>query len=240
MAGNKVYQEIYKDHDILVVNKAPGIPVIPGRNLKIKSLVEHLKVDYNQDIFVNHRIDRFTSGIVLFALSKDAHKFINEQFLNNKVNKYYQCISVGKLKQGKHLIDKPIFIDPRVQKVSIKPKGKKSVSIYEGLESAGQFHKIEVKIETGRTHQVRIHLASEKLPILGDQMYNKRPDYFLKDIKKKFSENKNREERPIIGRQALHAYSLEILHPTSGKSKKFIAEWPKDMRACWNMLTKYS
>jgi RluA family pseudouridine synthase len=240
MAGNKNYSTIFKDEDILVVNKQPGIPVIPGRNLKIKSLVESLKSEFNRDIFVNHRIDRFTSGIVLFALNKEAHASINEKFANNDVNKIYQCIAVGKLAEGEHVIDKPIFIDSRYQKVSIKPKGKISKSIYKGLKSAGNFHKVEVKIETGRTHQVRVHMSSENLPILGDELYNKKPFYYLKDIKKKYSENKNKESRPLISRQALHAFSLGISHPISGEEMQFNAEWPKDMKACWNMLQKYA
>lgn len=240
MAGNKLFTEIYKDEDILVVNKTAGIPVIPGRNLKISSLIELLKKEYKQEIFINHRIDRFTSGIVLFALHSEAHVAINEMFKNNEVDKIYQCIAVGKLEEGEHIVDKPIFIDSRSQKVSIKPKGKKSKSIYKGIESAGIFHKLEVKIETGRTHQVRVHMESERLPILGDALYNKKPFYYLKDIKKKFSESKHKESRPLISRQALHAYHLTITHPSSGKQISFTADWPKDMRACWNLLQKYA
>lgn len=239
MAGNKYFSEIYKDEDILVVNKAPGIPVIPGRNLKVRSLVELLKSTYKQEIFVNHRIDRFTSGIVLFALNKEAHSAINTQFQNNEVKKVYQCICVGKANTEETLIDRPIFIDSRSQKVSIQPKGKKSISYYQALESAQNFHKVQVRIETGRTHQVRVHMASEKLPIIGDELYNKKPFYFLKDIKKKYSESKNKESRPLISRQALHAYELSFEHPTKKEVMHFSAEWPKDMKACWKVLQKY-
>ncbi len=239
MAGNKNFVEIYKDEDILVVNKAPGVPVIPGRNLKVKSLQEHLQQVYKQDIFVNHRIDRNTSGIVLFALNKEAHAYINNLFLKNKIDKIYQCICVGNLKEGQHTINKPIFIDSRSNKVSIKPNGKESISHYKGLSSKGNFHKVQVKIETGRTHQVRVHMASERLPILGDNLYNKKPFYFLKDLKKKFSVSKDKESRPIIGRQALHAYSLTLNHPVTNEDISFTAEWPKDMRAAWKILEKY-
>lgn len=240
MAGNKNYIELYKDDHILVVNKLAGIPVIPGRNLQLKSLVDLLKEKHQQDIFVNHRIDRFTSGIVIFALNKESHANINEQFLNNEVDKLYHCISAGNIKEGEHVIDKAIYINARSPKVSLHPKGKKSISIYKGIESKGNFHKIEVKIETGRTHQVRVHMNSERLPILGDTLYNKNPFYYLKDLKKKkFSQNKNKEERPIIGRQALHAYSLRLKHPKTNKELVFSAEWPKDMRAAWNILKKY-
>ncbi len=240
MAGNKAFTEIYKDDDIIVINKAPGYPVIPGRNLKLSSIVELLKAKYGENVFVNHRIDRNTSGIVLFAFNRESHAYINDLFLNNKVDKLYHCISAGKLKEGTHVIDKAIYINSRYNKVSIKPKGKKSVSIYKGIESKGEFHKIEVKIETGRTHQVRVHLASERLPILGDDLYNKKPFYYLKDLKKKFSTSKNKETRPIIGRQALHAYSLTVTHPKTQEEIIFTAEWPKDMKAAWNILYKYA
>ena len=178
--------------------------------------------------------------IKTFALNKESHATINEMFQNNEVDKIYHCISAGNIKEGVHTIDKAIYINSRSPKVSLHPKGKKSISIYRGLESKGNFHKIEVKIETGRTHQVRVHMSSERLAILGDKLYNKNPFYYLKDLKKKkFSQSKNKEERPIIGRQALHAYSLQLKHPKTNKVLEFIAEWPKDMRAAWNVLKKY-
>ncbi len=239
MAASKYYSEIFKDDHLLVVNKQPGVPVIPGRNLKCAALRDILKQRYKQEIFVNHRIDRFTSGIVVFALDSATHSSLNEAFKLNKVQKSYQCISAGTLKDGSHVVDAPIFIDSRSPKVRIDPKGKNSLSRYKGIESVKNFHKLEIQIETGRTHQVRVHLAHEKLPILGDEVYNNRPFYYLKDLKKNFSENKLKEHRPIISRQALHAYAISFEHPHTNEFLTFTADWPKDMRACWNILKKY-
>jgi len=237
MAKKKLYDLIWQDDHLLIANKSSGLPVIPGRNLEMASLKQRLEKDHNIHLWTTHRIDKETSGLVIFAKNQEAHKSMNQIFLDHKIEKIYRCIVRGVVESEEKTIDKRIYVDSKVQKVKINPQGKSAISHYKSVETSKGFSLVQVRIETGRTHQVRVHLSSESYPIIGDQLYNRIPNIYLKDIKKKYK-NPRGENRPMIGRCALHAWGLSFIHPISGELLKLESELPKDIRACWNQLVK--
>lgn len=238
MAKRLTYDILFQDDNILCVNKPSGMPVIPGRNLETLSLKQRLEKDLAQQIWVTHRIDKETSGIVLFAKTAEAHKLINMAFQDHKINKVYRCICRGSVKKDVQHVNKPIYIDSKTNKVKIHPHGKESRSSYKSIEISKSYSLVEVHIETGRMHQVRVHMSSEGYPIVGDQLYNNKPEIYLKDIKKKYKGDFYEDQRPMISRCALHAYGLSFVHPITGEKMKIHSELPKDIKACWNQLHK--
>lgn len=238
--AKKLYEIIYQDDVILVANKTTGITVIPTRTGVPRSLKDYLEIEVGHNLFTVHRIDKETSGIVIFAKNEEAHKNLSLQFQKRKVVKEYLCLTAGNgLNQWKE-INKPILIDSRSKTVKINQDGKYAISHYKCIENSKRFSKHLVKIETGRMHQIRIHMASVGHPILGDELYNRHPKVLLSSFKKKYSRtNRDKEERSLMQRAALHAYTLEIIHPTTNDKMKFSATLPKDINACWNQISKW-
>ncbi len=240
MSKSKFYTLIYEDEQILVVNKSPGIPVVPSRDPNEKSLVKLLQHHYDQHIYVVHRIDRETSGIVIFALDEASHKLLNVQFYKRSVEKHYLAICSGVSSSDWTRVDKSLAMDRNTNRMKVDQRGKEALSYYKSLESSNRYSKNIIKIETGRTHQVRIHLSSEGYPILGDSLYNFNPYLKLSDIKKKYvASGKDKVERPLMPRTALHAFSLQFEHPTKQERMTFEADLPKDMKACWKQIMKW-
>lgn len=234
------YAIIYEDESIIVVNKSTGITVIPTRDGHVKSLKEVLDFQLGIEAFVVHRIDRETSGIVIFAKNEEAHRHLNNQFLKRKVIKEYICLSNGTTQEEWIEINKPILKDTRSKLVRIHPTGKKAISHFKSIENSKKFSKNIIRIETGRMHQIRIHLASVGHPILGDELYNKNPKILLSQFKKKYqSGSVFEEERSMMQRTALHAFSLTVFHPESEEKMYFEAELPKDIKACWTQIMKW-
>ena len=239
MAKSK-FQIIFQDEDIIVVNKSSGITVIPTRSGRPLSLKQMLETQLESDIFIVHRIDRETSGIVILAKNEASHKALNHQFLKRIVTKEYICLSKGNTGENWEEIDKPILQDSRSKTVRINHEGKKAISHYKSLANSKRYCKNLVRIETGRMHQIRVHMASVGHPILGDILYNKNPEVYLSSFKKKYTLRKHSsQEESLMKRAALHAYSLEIVHPRTEEKLKFTADLPKDIRACWNQIEKW-
>ena len=231
---------IYEDNDIIVVNKTTGITVIPNRTGSEKSLKDYLELKTGNEIWVVHRIDRETSGIVIFGKNELAHRALNHQFLKRIVTKEYVCLCNGNTTEEWREINKPILQDSRSKMVRINPAGKKAISHFKCVENSKRYSKNIVRIETGRMHQIRIHMASVGHPILGDELYNKNPEILLSSFKKKYVSGKSfSEEKSLMQRAALHAFSLRIVHPITEKEMYFEAELPKDMNACWTQIQKW-
>lgn len=238
--AKKLYNIIYQDDSILVANKSTGITVIPTRNGIPKSLKEYLETELKQDLWTVHRIDKETSGIVIFANNEIAHRELSLQFQKRIVTKEYLCLTAGNGINEWKEINRPILVDSRSKTVSISRDGKKAISHYKCLENSKRYSKHLVKIETGRMHQIRIHMATVGHPILGDELYNRHHEVFLSTFKKKYTRGRqDKQERSLMLRSALHAYTLEIIHPETEEKMKFEAPLPKDIKACWNQISKW-
>jgi RluA family pseudouridine synthase len=194
------------------------------------------------EIFTVHRLDKETSGIILFAKSSDAHKRFSKLFEARKIQKYYLTVVDGRPFEETGTIDKKIAPTPNHKdRMRIDKRGKESITKYKVLESFKDFSLLEVEILTGRTHQIRVHLESEGIPLASDPMYSRRNALFASDIKgRKFRAKKNIEERPLIGRSILHAWKLSFQHPITKERINLEASIPKDIRAVVNQLKKWN
>jgi 23S rRNA pseudouridine955/2504/2580 synthase/23S rRNA pseudouridine1911/1915/1917 synthase len=231
-------QIIYQDENFVAINKPSGVLTIPNRMGNI-SLKNHLQ-DLFGEIFTVHRLDKDTSGIVVFAKNETTHKQLSQLFEGREVEKYYQGLVIGKPAEIKGTIDIPIMEHP-VTKGSMvtNKKGKPSVTDYEVLEAFRYFSWLQFQIHTGRTHQIRVHMKSIGHAIVCDELYGDGKPIFLSSLKKKFKLSKNEEEeRPILSRLALHSYRLKF--QLNAKEFDLEAPLPKDLRACLQQLKKTS
>lgn len=230
---------IFENENFLAVNKPAGLLTIPDRHDEmLGSLYKTLQQQY-QKIFIVHRLDRETSGLILFAKDEATHKFLSQLFEQRNVEKYYLGIIQGQLQNKTGMIEAPIMEHP-VKKgmMVVHAKGKPSVTEYEVQEEYGIYSLIKFRIHTGRTHQIRAHMKHLGHPLACDEIYGDPKPILLSSFKKKFKLSRHEEEeRPILSRLALHSYQLKFKDQT-GKDFDLTAELPKDMRALLQQLKK--
>lgn len=240
MHASKLIDILYQDESIIVTGKKSGISVIPERNLAKPSVINYLKQHLHLETIIPvHRIDKDTSGICVFAKHEMAHKTLNKQFQERTVQKTYQAIIKG-IPSEQGTIDRPIATSGSSNKMIIHKDGKHSISHYKRMDQSTQFSLLEVEIETGRTHQIRVHLAALGFPILGDALYNMHPYHYISTYKRNYNSSNKKSERPVIERTALHAWKLAFEHPQSNIKVDFKMDPPKDFSVCWKLLRKYA
>jgi len=229
---------IFEDDDLVVINKPSGMLSIPDRIQSEPSLKDILIARYG-NIFTVHRLDKDTSGVILFAKNEAAHKFLSLQFENRETAKFYVGLVNGHPSPKSGVIDVPIVEHPAKNGSMITArKGKESITEYEVLEEVGAYSLVQFRILTGRTHQIRVHMKHLGHPIVCDPLYGDGKPILVSAIKKKFKLAKDvEEERPILGRLALHAQKL-IIQKIDGSQLELEAEMPKDMRATLQQLHK--
>lgn len=227
---------LYEDEELLALNKASGLATIPERG-KAESLKTLAQGKFGQ-LWTVHRIDKETSGVVLFARNAEAHRDLNEQFRTRETGKQYVAILEGEMPQDEMRIDIPLAPDPgKAGRIRPSAKGKESLTILRARERFQGYTLAEAQPLTGRQHQIRVHCRAVGLPLLVDFLYGNRDAFYLSSIKRKFKDY-GREERPLIDRLTLHAESLTVRHPGTGEPITFTAELPKDLRALLTQLRK--
>jgi 23S rRNA pseudouridine955/2504/2580 synthase/23S rRNA pseudouridine1911/1915/1917 synthase len=227
------------------MNKPSGMLSIPDRFDPSKDNLSILLKEYFLgEIYVVHRIDRETSGILCFARNAEAHKHLNHQFSNHTVEKVYYAFVEGQINEAEGTIRAHIAPHPYQEGKMIAGKvGKEAITHYKVIEKFKLGTYVEVNIETGRTHQIRVHFKYINHPLLVDDVYGKREVLYAKDIKGfKFHSitKEEEEERPLLHRLSLHAAKLKLIHPTKNISMEWKAPLPKDMRATLHQLNKWS
>lgn len=230
---------LLEDDAVLAINKPAGLLVLPDRyDHSLLNLYDLLKETFGT-IFVVHRIDRETSGVVLFAKTAEAHAQLNTAFEQRQVEKKYRAIVAGTSHTDSGCIDLPIIENEHgVRKMKIDTKkGKETRTDYSVMERFGGYALIEARPHTGRTHQIRVHLSAVGLPILADPLYGDGRGFFLSTIKRNYQGKE--EEQPLLGRTALHAFSLSFIHPVTSGNVLVEAPLPKDMEAVLKALRKY-
>jgi 23S rRNA pseudouridine955/2504/2580 synthase/23S rRNA pseudouridine1911/1915/1917 synthase len=231
-------QIIFENDDYVAINKPAGLLTIPDREQSEKSLKEMLQEKYGA-IFTVHRLDKDTSGLVIFAKNETAHKFFSRLFEERKIEKYYLGIVIGAPENKTGSIDAPIT-EHLLHKgtMTVHRNGKPSLTTYEVLDLNKHFSLVSFQLHTGRTHQIRVHAKHIGHPLAGDPLYGDGKPILLSSIKKKFKLSKHdEEERPMISRLALHSYKLSFEDPDQ-KRVELVAEMPKEFRALMQQLKK--
>ena len=210
---------IYEDNDIIVVNKPKGMVVHPANGNPDGTLVNSLMAICKDSLSgiggeirpgIVHRLDKDTSGILVVAKNDKAHINLSEQIKNHEVKKTYIALVRGIVKENEATINMPIGRSPTDRKkMAVVKNGKEAITHFKVLERYDNYTLLQINIETGRTHQIRVHLAKIGYPIIGDEVY---------------SSGKN--EWNIKG-QCLHAKSLDFRHPVTNKEMHLEAELPE-------------
>jgi 23S rRNA pseudouridine955/2504/2580 synthase/23S rRNA pseudouridine1911/1915/1917 synthase len=229
---------LFQNESFIAINKPSGLLTIPDREGKDISLKKILQENFD-NVFTVHRLDRETSGIVVFALHEAMHKHLSQQFEARETRKIYHGLVLGKPAEPEGVINEPIAEHPtRRGYMTVWRKGKESVTEYRTLENYRYFSWMEFRILTGRTHQIRVHMKHLGNPIVCDPMYGDGKPLFISQLKKNFKLAQSMdEERPILARLALHSAQLSF-KGISGEDINLEAPLPKDLRASLNQLGK--
>jgi 23S rRNA pseudouridine1911/1915/1917 synthase len=229
---------LFENDHFIALNKPAGILSIPDRMQSEPSLKDRLIEKYGS-IFTIHRLDKETSGIILFAKDAETHKFFSKLFEEKAMEKYYLGLVHGSPQHKTGSINAAIMEHPVFKgKMVINKNGKPSLTDYEVLENFPKYSLVKFQIHTGRTHQIRVHAKNIGHPIVCDPLYGDGQPVMLSAIKKKFKLSKHdEEERPMLNRVALHSYQLKFKDQQE-KEFDLIAELPKDMRALIQQMKK--
>ena len=229
---------LYTDDAIIVINKPAGIFSIPDRFGVEPSLKQILQKKFD-NIFTVHRLDKETSGVILFARTEEAHKYLSQQFENRETKKIYNGLVLGNPVENAATINEPISEHPVKKGVmTVYKKGKESITEYEVLERFRFYSWMKFNILTGRTHQIRVHMKHLGHPVVCDPVYGDGKPVFISKLKSRFNLSQSEdEERPILNRLALHSSFLS-LKAMNGSPYTFEAPLPKDLRATLNQLNK--
>ena len=228
-AENIDLEIIYEDQDLLVVNKASGLVVHPGAGNPSGTLVNGLlnfdsNLSYLPRAGIVHRLDKDTSGLMVVSRNEKTYLNLIDQLKERTVTRKYTALVVGEPSLS-GVIDKPIGRHPKVRtKQAVVSSGKEAISRFKKVKSLRGYSLVEVLLETGRTHQIRVHLSYLGFPIVGDNTYGGRRKYV-----KGTSENL-RNKINQFKRQALHASSLTFIHPSTKEVLTFDSELPDDMK----------
>jgi len=241
---------VYEDKDILIINKPAGMVVHPGAGNHSNTLVNALIYKYKKKLSdvngntrpgIVHRIDKETSGLLVIAKNNNAHSNLGKQFSDHTIKRTYQALSWGILRPLNGRIETLIGRSRKNRQLMsvTEISGKKAVTNYSTIKvyevkNIPKISFIECELETGRTHQIRVHMAYKGCSLLGDQQYGKKNLKFKKI-------NEDFENRlKILNRQALHAKSLGFIHPRTKKFMSFESKLPQDFKKILDLLNKLS
>ncbi|HET7153169.1 MAG TPA: RluA family pseudouridine synthase [Candidatus Kapabacteria bacterium] len=230
---------LFEDEHLVAIDKPSGLLSIPDRfDQDIPSLSKILESRYGE-IFVVHRLDRETSGAIIFAKTAETHRLLNIQFESRRTSKKYIAVVEGRVSKDHDTISLPIAPHHKRQgQMRVDEKnGKEALTEYTVLERYGHSTKVEITLHTGRQHQIRVHFAAIGHPLLVDRMYGNREEYFLSAVKRNYKAVG--AEKPLIGRLTLHASEISLTHPIKQLPLRIVAPLPKDIASLCKQLGKW-
>ena len=231
---------VYEDEDIIVVNKPVGMVVHPAAGNPNGTLVNALLYHCGDQLSgiggvirpgIVHRIDKDTSGLLVVAKNDAAHLSLSEQLKTHTVSRVYEAIALGNIKTDAGTVNAPIGRHPTDRKKMAVVRGeglsaREAITHYTVVERFGSMTYVRCELETGRTHQIRVHLSSIGHPLLGDSVYGGANTRFEAD------------HRALITGQCLHAGKLKLIHPTTQKPMQFEAPMPHEMQKLLDILRR--
>lgn len=226
---------IYEDDHLIVVNKPPFISSLDEREGGEINILRLAK-QYHDDAQICHRLDKETSGAMIIAKDPETYRFVSMQFEHRQVKKVYHAIVDGTHVFNELFIELPILNVGKGNVTISRVEGKRAETYFQSLVYFKHYTLIEARPVTGRMHQIRIHLATQRASISGDDMYGGKP-VFLSQIKRGYRLAKDEVEQPIMKRFALH--SREVTFKISeNETETFTAEYPKDFGVLLKLLEK--
>ena len=224
---------VYEDEFLAVINKPAGMIVHPGAGTTSGTLANavafHFQIRNPQSAIRNrlgivHRLDKDTSGLIVVAKSEEIHESLGDQFQKRTVEKSYIALVHGVTRENSGKIDRPIARDRRNRlKMTVSQTGRSALTLWRVKQRFEKFTLLDVDIKTGRTHQIRVHLASLNHPVVGDATYNEGRDNTVGD-------EHLRKATKALNRQFLHAEKLSFTHPKNGERLSFTVELPIELR----------
>jgi RluA family pseudouridine synthase len=228
---------IWIDEYIIVINKPAGLLAIPDGYDPAAPHVKAVLSPHYESLWIVHRLDRFTSGVMVLARSSSAHRQLNTQFQERQVRKTYLALAMGDPNWDCKIIDQPLRenVGRRHRTVVDQQNGKPSVTRIKVLDRFGSYCLIEASPETGRRHQIRAHLSAEGLPIACDSLYGSEAQILRSAIEQDFP-GELQSGAPVLNRPALHARSIELEHPITHIRSLFEAPYPRDITLILDIL----
>ncbi|MCG5105052.1 RluA family pseudouridine synthase [Oceanobacillus alkalisoli] len=213
----------YEDEAVLVINKPPGMPTLPSPKYKSGTvangvLAHYEKIGNPHTIHIVTRLDKDTSGLLLIAKDRLSHSLLAKSQQRFTINRKYMTIVEGHMDRKEGKIDAPIGRNPAsIVERMVTDTGKRAVTHYKLKKRLAEHTLVEVELETGRTHQIRVHFSYLNHPLLGDDLYGGKKD--------------------SLNRQALHCHEIRFLHPFTGKALTVVTDLPEDMVKAMNQLS---
>ncbi|MBI4535363.1 MAG: RluA family pseudouridine synthase [Ignavibacteriae bacterium] len=244
VAENIPLDILHEDEDVIVVNKPAGMVTHPAygnyRGTLVNALLYHCNhlstLHDDQRPGIVHRLDKDTSGLMVIAKTDHAHTRLAKQFALRTIAREYQAIVWGVFTSRNGVIEAHLGRSKSDRKkMAVVPEGKRAVTEYEVLQQFGYLALVRLKLQTGRTHQIRVHLAHINHPVFGDPTYNGRHIVWGPATQARKAEVQNLLD--LMPRQALHAKTIGFVHPSSGKNMQFDSELPADMQAVLGKLS---
>ncbi len=227
---------LFEDDNYLALNKPPMISTIPDRIGKDPNILSILKKEY-PEIKVCHRLDKDTSGVILFAKNKETQRHLSFQFSRREIIKEYHAVTMGQHKFEEEIVRGAIYFNGNKAYIDIR-KGKKAKTLFYTEKIFDGYTLLNCKPITGRTHQIRIHASCKKASLIGDHKYRGK-DIYLSELKNNYKLKNEIEELPIIKRVALHAYKITFKN-LDGDNISIVAPYAKDFNLLLKYLEKYS
>ena len=238
---------LYRDENLIAIFKPAGLATIPGRG-ETDSVLERLGRQLNLPssgetdprVRVVHRLDKETSGVLLFALSRAAQQHLSHQFQNNTVEKEYLALVRGRPSEKEGVVDAPLAPHPTSPKrmAVVKRGGRPARTAWRVEETFRGLTLLRCFPKTGKTHQIRVHLAHLNLPLAIDPLYSSAQPIMLSQFKRDYRPTRGEPERPLIARLTLHAEKLRV-RDMENNTVEIVAPPPKDFRATVNQLRRH-
>lgn len=248
---------VYEDTSLVILNKASGLVVHPAKGHNTGTLVNALVAHFEELSSINnyrpgivHRLDRFTTGLLVIAKNNQAHAVLAKQFEKRETQKEYLALVEGNLSVEEGIVALPLAMDRRNrQKMSVSHGGKPAETSYRVLAKYPNMDLVHVFPKTGRTHQIRVHLKHQECPIIADSLYGAKELLVKEDIWQRMSSKEKEEHKStfdsyfegidlLMDRQALHAWKISFQHPENGKTVTFTAPLAKDFWRTLQVLQK--